>query len=56
VGETTLGAEAILAALRPLLPRYMLPRRLIVEEQLPKNANGKCDRKALLDRLQAVEG
>lgn len=55
VGETTLGAEAILAALRLLLPRYMLPRRIIVEEQLPKNANGKCDRKALADRLQAGE-
>lgn len=55
VGETTLGAEAILAALRPLLPRYMLPRRIIVEEQLPKNANGKCDRKTLADRLQAGE-
>lgn len=35
--------------LHGMVPDYMLPRRFVVLEQLPKNANGKVDRKALLN-------
>ena len=31
------------------LPIYMLPRMVIQLEQLPKNSNGKIDRKRLLE-------
>lgn len=33
--------------LRGVLPDYMIPRRVVVMQELPKNANGKVDRKAL---------
>ena len=39
--------EALKAALRAHLPDYMVPSRLLVLEQMPLNANGKIDRKAL---------
>ena len=33
--------------LRALLPSYMVPHEVIIKTMLPKNANGKIDRKAL---------
>ena len=33
--------------LKKQLPPYMLPQKLIIREQLPRNANGKFDRKQL---------
>jgi acyl-coenzyme A synthetase/AMP-(fatty) acid ligase len=46
--EATLTSQALLDALRPRLPAYMLPAHLEVREQpLPRNANGKIDRKVL---------
>jgi D-alanine--poly(phosphoribitol) ligase subunit 1 len=44
--------QGLLQELSQLLPNYMLPARLIVMPQLPKNPNGKIDRqqlRALLD-------
>lgn len=45
------GAECVpgelYAALGDHLPPYMLPRRITVLDQLPLNANGKVDRRAL---------
>ncbi|MEA3639814.1 MAG: acyl-CoA ligase (AMP-forming), exosortase A system-associated [Lamprobacter sp.] len=46
--EPTLTVEALLAELRPRLPAYMLPAHIEVRAQaLPRNANGKIDRKSL---------
>lgn len=53
VSDTALSAEAIRESLRTLLPKYMVPKRLILLAQMPRNANGKCDRKALAEHLQA---
>jgi amino acid adenylation domain-containing protein/non-ribosomal peptide synthase protein (TIGR01720 family) len=39
--------EALRAQLRAALPEYMVPAQLIVLAQLPRNSNGKVDRKAL---------
>lgn len=37
--------------LKMLLPEYMLPGRVVVEEEMPINANGKIDRVRLKDLL-----
>ncbi|HSD39611.1 MAG TPA: acyl-CoA ligase (AMP-forming), exosortase A system-associated [Rhodocyclaceae bacterium] len=48
----TLSQEALLAALRPTLPAWMLPSRVVVLEQaLPRNPNGKIDRKLLAEQF-----
>jgi acyl-CoA ligase (AMP-forming) (exosortase A-associated) len=39
--------EALLSALRRRLPRYMVPLAVYWRETLPRNANGKFDRKQL---------
>ncbi|MCP8466331.1 non-ribosomal peptide synthase/polyketide synthase [Pseudomonas sp. ZM23] len=45
-GES-LVEEALKAALRAQLPDYMVPWRILVLDEMPLNANGKIDRKAL---------
>jgi D-alanine--poly(phosphoribitol) ligase subunit 1 len=42
-----MDSEAILADVKKLLPPYMVPRVLKILQGLPKNANGKIDRKQL---------
>ena len=37
----------MLAKLSERIPQYMLPNRMVYLEQMPHNANGKIDRKAL---------
>ncbi|MEL6470034.1 MAG: amino acid adenylation domain-containing protein [Cyanobacteria bacterium J06623_4] len=45
-GET-LDRENLQAFMREQLPTFMVPSAVVVMEALPKNANGKIDRKAL---------
>lgn len=42
-----LDAEALLAAARAELPAYMVPRHVVALDAMPRNANGKPDRKGL---------
>jgi len=44
-------SDGLYAALGEVLPPYMLPRRITVLDQLPLNANGKIDRRALIGAL-----
>jgi len=41
--------------LRESLPPYMLPSRWLAMDELPKNANGKIDRRALRERFEEME-
>lgn len=46
--------EALLAACKQALPAYMVPARIEMRSQpLPRNPNGKIDRKALAQALEA---
>jgi D-alanine--poly(phosphoribitol) ligase subunit 1 len=40
-------SKLILNDIKNLLPPYMIPKHLVILDQLPKNANGKIDRKQL---------
>ena len=46
--------DALLAALRRRLPRYMVPLAVEWRDALPRNANGKFDRTLLRQELTAV--
>lgn len=46
-------AAVIRTQLRELLPGYMIPDRLLIVDQLPLNANGKVDRRALREWAEA---
>ena len=52
IGDPQLDLAKLRGALEHRLPEYMVPRRFELLEQLPLNANGKFDRKALLARLE----
>jgi amino acid adenylation domain-containing protein len=52
VGDLETDTAAVLEAARTRLPAYMVPRRIHRLAELPLNANGKFDRKALLQRLE----
>lgn len=43
------SSEELLQKIAAIVPSYMVPRRVIVMDLLPKNANGKIDRVALQD-------
>jgi acyl-CoA synthetase (AMP-forming)/AMP-acid ligase II len=45
--------QAVLTGLRDVLPDYMVPTEVIFILSLPLNANGKVDRKALTESLNA---
>jgi len=46
------GAE-LQVRLKERLPNYMAPREVLQVESFPLNSNGKVDRKALLEILEA---
>ncbi|NVM78324.1 acyl-CoA ligase (AMP-forming) (exosortase A-associated) [Duganella sp. SG902] len=50
----TVDGDALLAACKRALPAYMVPARIELREQpLPRNPNGKIDRKLLAQTLEA---
>ncbi len=54
-GEGSLDIEGIIAYCRAEMPSYMVPHRVIEWKQLPKNANGKVDRKTITAELKKAE-
>jgi amino acid adenylation domain-containing protein len=53
IADTSLDKIGLRRALTARLPDYMVPRELRLVRELPLNANGKRDRKALLAALEA---
>ena len=52
-----LTASDLLAALKPQLPAYMLPQKVVIAEaSLPRNPNGKIDRKLLSTQYEHIFG
>ena len=55
IASPSLDTVQLRRALSERLPEYMVPRELRVVEELPLNANGKRDRKAVLSMLEAEQ-
>lgn len=53
IADTSVDKVELRRALSARLPDYMVPRELRLVKELPLNANGKRDRKALLSTLEA---
>jgi acyl-CoA ligase (AMP-forming) (exosortase A-associated) len=52
-----LTASDLLAACKPHLPAYMLPQKIVIADaSLPRNPNGKIDRKLLTTQYENVFG
>lgn len=49
-GESTANEDKIVSDVKRLVPPYMVPRRIHRLNVLPKNANGKIDRKGLQEQ------
>ena len=49
-GASTLDEQTVASDVKRLLPPYMIPRKIHSLAVLPKNANGKIDRKQLQER------
>lgn len=47
INQSELFESEILNDIKKILPSYMVPRKIILLERLPKNQNGKIDRKQL---------
>lgn len=52
-GDRDVSPTNLKMSLNKSLPAYMMPTRWLAFERLPKNANGKIDRKVLRERFQA---
>jgi len=50
--ESDVGEESLLTHCRQHLPPFMLPQTIRVRAELPRNANGKIDRRALRDEYR----
>lgn len=55
VSGADVNTQQITAAVRQMLPDYMIPRAIVVLDSLPLNANGKVDRTVLLRGLDSGE-
>jgi acyl-CoA synthetase (AMP-forming)/AMP-acid ligase II len=51
VSGADVDEATLLAALRRDLPSYMVPRRVVVRDELPRSPNGKYDRALLRKEL-----
>ena len=52
--ETPGDEDAVLAACRKDLPPFMVPHRVVMRDALPRNPNGKIDRKRIASELEAL--
>jgi acyl-coenzyme A synthetase/AMP-(fatty) acid ligase len=52
--QGTVDIFAIKQGLRKILPVYMVPKRILVFDNLPKTPNGKIDRRAIQDAAVAL--
>jgi len=50
------GIDALLERAKAALPPYIVPRRIFTVAEMPLNANGKVDRRALKERLPSLMG
>jgi acyl-CoA synthetase (AMP-forming)/AMP-acid ligase II len=55
VGGASATPESLSQAVQNDLPRYMLPRRVVIRDDLPRNANGKLDRSLVSRAVLAGE-
>src|ERR1700727_2671112 len=53
-GDAELSADELIAGVRAVLPRYMLPRVITVVPELPLTVNGKLDRAAVVAAAAAT--
>jgi amino acid adenylation domain-containing protein len=55
VSGNALSEQSVLASARESLPRYLVPEQVVIIDEMPLNANGKIDRKALVSRLEDAQ-
>lgn len=53
VGAPAIDAERVIGELKARIPPYMIPSRVIALENMPLNASGKVDRRALRQILES---
>ena len=53
-GENTDPENGIITELKKQLPAYMIPHQIHVRDEIPRNANGKFDRKRLYLEFENV--
>jgi len=53
IADRPVGANEVMAACKAKLPVYMRPARVLQLSDLPRNQNGKVDRKAVLARIES---
>jgi acyl-CoA synthetase (AMP-forming)/AMP-acid ligase II len=52
--DPALDEATVLAHCKRELPAYMVPAKVFLHEELPRNANGKIDRAALAARYREL--
>lgn len=52
--DTAPDEEAVMAACRAQLPPFMVPQRVVMRTTLPRNPNGKIDRKQVAAELETL--